>query len=147
MQEKTVSILNTRAAPHTLPSIFDWEVKNGRNVKTKRRHKGLILKPGPNKDVVSEAYWAEVKPKLKAAIKAGWLDPITADEEVPEKFDPGAQIKFQSVPDALIAIKECEDLELLQAWHEKDQRAEVKEAVQARLRVMIDASGASSDED
>ena len=138
-EEKTVSILNKRAAPHTLPDLFEWGVKNGRNVKIRRTHKGVILKPGPNRNVVSQEYWELVKPKIGPALKASWLIPITADEAVPEKFDPGAQNKYQSVKDAKIAIEECEDLDLLQTWHEKDPREEVQEAIKARLRTMIDA--------
>lgn len=147
MSEEKVSLLVTRPAPLGLPDLFEWNQVNGRNVRGKRLQKGVLLKPGPNRAVVSRGYWDQVKPKCKKMIDAGILVEITAEENVPAKFDPGQQIKFQSVDDAKIAIAECSDLELLQAWHNADGREEVQEAVKARLRDLIEAQNPAAGSD
>lgn len=138
-----ISLLVTRPAPMTLPDIYSKKEvnRNGNTIKVKDKllFKAVILKPGPNRDVLSAEHWAAVQKQCEKYLKAKTLVVIDSDEEVPEKFDPDAQIKHVTIEEATVAIAEESDLERLQAWHLKDERPEVQKAIEARLVELAEA--------
>jgi hypothetical protein len=94
----------------------------------------IVLIPGFNNVPIEVAQYMAISPAVKQWTKAKWIEPIEVSApRAREGVEPPQDLNGQSVPVALLAVKDEIDLDVLARWKAAERRAKVLEALDAKI--------------